>query len=131
MQAPRSDYLTPFEKTEMLAAATDLLDDSEVLTAITLKSFTSTTVDHEAGTYTPTETSNTVNALRRTVGAGEVGLTDLQVGDRVYWIERGDLTTEIQSVDTVVDGADVLDVVSWSSDVLDWFYLVHCRDAGA
>jgi len=133
MQQPRSDFLNPFEKGEMLETVRDVLDDTDIRTSITLKSLKDTTHDWEAGTQGRMSTDYTVNALRRTITAGEVAASEgtLQIGDRVYTIEQEDITNDLQAVDRIIDGADVLSVIDWEADALDWLYLVTARDVGA
>ena len=133
MQQPRSDFLNAFEKDEMLESVRDLIDDTDIRTSITLKSLTATSIDWEVGTQTRTSTDVTVNALRRVVTAGEVAASEgtLQIGDTVYLVEQADLTAgEIQDVDRIIDGTDVLSVINWESDLLDWSYLIMARDVG-
>lgn len=129
MQAPRADFLNAFEKTTLLESAQDLLDDTDVRTAITLKGQTSTSVNLETGIVTPTVTSDAVNAIRRTIEAGEAEASRgrLQEGDRVYLVEQADLTAELQAIDRIVDGTDLLEVIRWTEDVLGWCYLIQAR----
>ena len=129
MQSPRADVLNAFEKAELLATGLDLLDDEEVRTLITLKSLASQTVNLEAGTVARSTVEDTVNAIRRTVEASEAEASggNLQVGDRVYLIEQNDLSAELQTVDRIADGEDVLEVVGWTADPLNWFYSVVAR----
>lgn len=131
MQSPRADMLNVFEKAELLSTGLDLLDNEQVRTSITLKSLSSQTVDLEAGSVDRSSIDDTVNAIRRTVDVSEAERSGgtLQVGDRVYLIEQGDLTGEIQAVDQIVDGNDVFEVVRWTADPLDWFYSVTARQS--
>lgn len=131
MQMPRADVLNPFEADELLASARDLLDDAQTRTQITLSGTTSVSVDLEAGTYTPTDSDDTVNALRRTVDAREAedSAGGLQIGDRIYLIDQADLTGELQTIDEVVDGTDRLSVIRWETDPLDWLYILTARQA--
>ena len=132
MQLPTVNWLSASEKAVMLSSAQALFDDPEIRTSITLKGLTSTSLDWEVGTQTRVSTDDVVNALRRTVSAGEVtasGVT-LQQGDRVYLIEQADISGELQAVDRIVDGSDVLSVVDWGSDPLGMFYMIAARGVG-
>ena len=129
MQSPRADVLNAFEKADLLSTALDVLDDAELRTSIVLKSLASQTVDLEAGTVARSSLDDTVNALRRTVDVSEAERSGgkLEVGDRVYMIEQSDLSADLQTVDRIVDGTDVFEVVRFEADALGWFYSVTAR----
>ena len=131
MQSPRGDLLDAFTKAELLATALDLLDDAQVRTSIILKSLSSQTVALEAGTVSRSSIDSTVNAIRREVDVTEAEASrgKLQVGDRVYLIEKSDLGADLQTVDRIMDGNDAFEVVRWTTDPLDWFHSVVARQS--
>jgi hypothetical protein len=131
MQNIRSDPLTTFQASELLATIQDVLDDSDLLTSITLKNLTSQTVDVETGVVTRTSTDDTVNALRRIVSAEEVAQAGgaLELDDRVYIVEQADLTNDPQTVDRIVEGTEVLSVFNVEADPLDQVWQIWARIA--
>lgn len=129
MQNIRSDPLTTFQATEILATVQDLLDDSDILTEITLKNLTSQTVNVETGAVVRTSTDDTVNALRRIVSADEVAQAGgaLELDDRVYIVEQADLTNDVQTVDRIVEGTEVLSVIKFEADPLNHVWQIWAR----
>lgn len=129
MQNPRSDPLTTFQATELLATVKDILDDSDILTSITLKNLTSQTVDVETGAVVRTSTDDTVNALRRVVSAEEVAQAGgaLELDDRVYIVEQAGLTNDPQTVDRIVEGTEVLGVIKFEADPLNQVWQIWAR----
>lgn len=129
MQPIRSDPLTTFQASELKATWKDVTDDSDILTLVTLKSLTSQTVDVESGAVTRTSTPDTVNATRRVVSAEEVARagSQLEPNDRVYIVQQDDLTNEIQTVDRIVEGAEVLGVIKFEADPLNWVWQFWAR----
>lgn len=116
-----SDPMNAFQKSSLQARIMGLIDDSQLLVEITLKSLTSQVVNIETGVVTRTADSDTVNALRRLVSADEVANSNgqLEPEDRVYMIDQEDLTKSVlQTVDRIVEGTDVLSVVQFSADPL-------------
>ena len=129
MQNLRSDPLTTFQATEILATIKDVLDDSDILTEITLKNLTSQTVNVETGAVVRTSTDDTVNAIRRIVSAEEVAQAGgaLELDDRVYIVEQADLTNDPQTVDRIVEGTEVLGVIKVESDPLNQVWQIWAR----
>ena len=128
--APRSDPFTNFQSEDFLATVRDMVDDSELLTEITLKSLTSQSTDIETGKNTRTSDDDTVNALRRLVSAAEAEWSggQLEPNDRVYLVDQADLTKdELQTVDRIVEGTDVLGVIRFSADPLKWMWMIIAR----
>lgn len=125
----RSDPLTTFQATELLATVKDILDDSDILTSITLKNLISQTVDVETGAVVRTSTDDTVNAIRRIVSAEEVAQAGgaLELDDRVYIVEQADLTNDPQTVDRIVEGTDVLGVIKFEADPLNQVWQIWAR----
>ena len=131
MQNIRSDPLTTFQASELLATIQDVLDDSDLLTSITLKSLTSQTVNVETGGVVRTSTDDTVNALRRVVSAEEVAQAGgaLELDDRIYIVEQADLTNTMQTVDRIVEGTEVLGVIKFEADPLNQVWQIWARIA--
>ena len=129
MQNLRADPLNAFQVSRLLEFTQDLLDDSDILTSITLKNLTSQTVDIETGGVVRTSTDDTVNALRRIVSAEEVAQAGgaLELDDRVYIVEQADLTNTIQTVDRIVEGTDVLGVIKFEADPLNHVWQIWAR----
>ena len=131
MQNIRSDPLTTFQASELLSTIKDVLDDSDILTSITLKNLTSQTVNIETGAIVRTSTDDTVNAIRRIVSAEEVAQAGgaLELDDRVYIVEQADLTNDPQTVDRIVEGTEVLGVIKFEADPLNQVWQIWARIA--
>ncbi len=117
-----SDPLSAFTKDTFLTTIRELLDDSQLLVSITLKSLTSQTLAVETGIVTRTSDTDVVNALRRPISAQEVANSagQLEIDDRVYLFDQADITkTSLQTVDRIVEGTEVLSVIEFSADPLD------------
>ena len=129
MQNIRSDPMSTFEATELLSTWKDVLDDSDLLTSITLKSLTSQTVNVETGAVVRTSTDDTVNCIRRVVSAEEVAQAAgaLELDDRVYIVEQADLTNTMQTVDRIVEGTEVLGVIKFEADPLNHVWQIWAR----
>lgn len=129
MQPIRSDPLTTFQGSELKATFADLTNDSDILTEITLKSLTSQAVNIETGDVVRTSTDDAVNATRRTVSGEEIarGGGQLEPNDRVYVVQQSDLTNEIQTVDRIVEGTEVLGVIKFEADPLNWVWQIWAR----
>ena len=129
MQNIRSDPLTTFQASELLATIQDVLDDSDILTSIKLKNLTSQTVNVETGAVVRTSTDDTVNALRRVVSAEEVAQAGgaLELDDRVYIVEQAGLTNDPQTVDRIVEGTEVLGVIKFEADPLNQVWQIWAR----
>ena len=125
----RSDPLTTFQATELLATVKDILDGTDILTLIKLKNLTSQTVNVETGAVVRTSTDDTVNALRRIVSAEEVAQAGgaLELDDRVYIVEQADLTNDPQTVDRIVEGTEVLGVINVEADPLNQVWQIWAR----
>jgi hypothetical protein len=116
-----SDPLNNFQKEKIQQTIRDMIDDSELLVEITLKSLTSQTVNLGTGAVTRTSDDDTINALRRLVTAEEVKNAggQLEPEDRVYWFDQADITKSyLQTVDRIVEGTDVLGVIMFAADPL-------------
>lgn len=96
MLAPRPDLLDPWLRAELLESSRDVLDDPQLRSEITLRFDADASLDVETGLYTNTDTVS-VNALRREVSASEVAGSggNLQMRDRVYLVDRADLTSAL------------------------------------
>ena len=129
MQNLRADPLNTFQVGRILEFTQDLLDDSDILTEITLKNLTSQTVNVETGAVVRTSTDDTVNALRRIVSADEVAQAGgaLELDDRVYIVEQADLTNDVQTVDRIVEGTEVLGVIKFEADPLNHVWQIWAR----
>ena len=132
MNTISSDPLNAFEKTVLQTTVRELIDDSQLLVSITLKSLTSQVVNVEAGSVARTSDADTVNALRRIVTAEEVAHSagQLEPEDRVYMVDQADLTkSTLQTVDRITEGTDVLGVRSFSADPLGFVWQIIARIA--
>ena len=129
VNAPRMNPLTSLQSERLQNTVRDLLDDSDLLVSITLKSLTSQAVNVETGVVTRTSTDDTVNALRRLVTAEEVKVAagQLEPNDRVYLIDQADVTNDLQTVDRIVEGTEVLGVIKFAEDPLRWTWQIFAR----
>lgn len=116
-----SDPLSAFTKDVFQATIRELLDDSQLKVSITLKSLTSQSLNVETGVVTRVSDDDAINALRRLVSAQEVANSagQLEIDDRVYLFDQADITKDdLQTVDRIVEGTEVLSVVEFSADPL-------------
>ena len=120
MQAPRIDLLDSFGLGEILASVRDGIDDSEILTSISLRARSGSIVDLEAGTYSNVQDPPiAVNSIRRIVGVREAADSNgaLHVGDRVYLIDQADVTGDVARLWAERFESDGVDE-SWNSSVV-------------
>lgn len=135
MQTPRPDILSNFEVDQIGADTRALIDDPDLSVSVTYKSFDSQTFDAETGSQTTTTTDTSTTALRTVVSAekmdrvsGTLQTLNVEVGDRLYLIDAGDIA-EPTTEDLIAEGGTDREVVGWKTDTLGQFYWVACREA--
>jgi len=129
MNNPRLNVLDNFLKEELRSSLRDIIDDSEMKVEITFKNLTASAFDTDTGVTTRTETSDTVNAIARTVSERDIDdyPGQYQEGDRIYLIDQADLTNAPTTQDRVTEGSVTREVVRVADEPLDFIYEVLAR----
>lgn len=120
------------QQLETLQADTrTLIDDGELSVEVTYKHYGGlTSIDLESGAPTESESTDTVNAIRRIVTeerAARSGGT-LQTGDRMYLIDKGDLSSAPHDEELITEGSTDYKIVRWGADQLNHFWLITARE---
>ena len=125
-----NDLVNPELKDALVQSFNDGADDTTINVSVTYDVLTGSTPDFDTGVVARTETSFTLNALRRMLSEKEVntGPGSLQVGDREYMIDLADFTGTVPTTnDRITEGSDQLSVYLVQKDPFEIFYRIVAR----
>ena len=123
------DFLTAEEKQMMTDDASDMIDDEQLQTVVTYKTFVSRgTFSATTGQVSETYTNSTVNTVRFPLAEAEIRNSGgaYQKGDYRYVLKTADVATPKKD-DRILEGSVTRYPFDWSTDPLNIFHTIIAR----